>query len=180
MGTHNKDLIKEALTDRADSLFREIWGEPDRPSAREWRARADNALWMDMQAKRGSWANHKTGEKGDIFDFFAVHICGLSRASDDFPRVLEEAASWLGMDTAAPFDRAALKARQAARRIEAEKAEATEARAKTATVAELRRQAQHIAGSPAAAYLAKRGITAECWPDALAYMPPVRGAGVLP
>lgn len=174
MGTHNKDLIKEALTDRADSLFREIWGEPDRPSAREWRARADDSLWMDMQAKRGRWQNHKTGEKGDILNFFAVHICGLSRASDDFPRVLREAARWLGLDTAAPFDTAALKARQAARQIEAEKAEAIEARAKAATVAKLREQAQHIAGSPAAAYLAGRGIAAESWPETVAYLPPVK------
>lgn len=174
MGTHNKDLIKEALTDRADSLFREIWGEPDRPSAREWRARADNALWMDMQAKRGSWANHKTGEKGDILNFFAVHICGLSRASDDFPRVLEEAASWLGMDRAAPFDRAALKARHTARRIEAEKAEAAEARAKAATAAHLIQQARPVTGSPAAAYLAGRGIAAESWPETVAYLPPVK------
>lgn len=179
MGTHSKDLIKEALTARADSLFRESWGEPDRPSAREWRARADNALWMDMQAKRGSWANHKTGEKGDILDFFAVHICGLSRASDDFPRVLKEAASWLGMDTAAPFNRAALEARQAARRIEAEKAEAAEARAKAATAAQLIQQARPVTGSPAAAYLAGRGIAAESWPETVAYLPPVRGTGVL-
>jgi len=35
MGTHNKDLIKEALTDRADSLNREFLGEPERPSALE-------------------------------------------------------------------------------------------------------------------------------------------------
>lgn len=171
--------IKEALTDQAEALFREAWGEPEKPGARDWRARSDSARWMDMQAQRGRWQDHKTGEKGDILDFFAVQFCGLKAARDDFPRVLSDAARWAGIDAAEPFDRAELEARQAERQIKAKKAEADEALAKAATVAELRRQAQPIQGSPAAAYLAGRGIAPERLPDAVAYMPPVRGAGVL-
>ena len=171
--------IKDALTDRAESLFREAWNEPEKPSARHWRARDSSARWMDMQAQRGRWQDHKTGEKGDILDFVAVQFCGLKAARDDFPRVLAEAARWAGIEAAEPFDRAELEARQAARRIEAEKAEAAEARAKAATVAKLRRQAQAMPRSPAAAYLAGRGIAPESWPETVSYLPPVRGAGVL-
>ena len=156
--------IKEALTDRAEALFREAWDEPEKPGARDWRARSDSARWMDMQAQRGRWQDHKTGEKGDILDFFAVQFCGLKAARDDFPRVLSDAACWAGIDAAEPFDRAALEARQAVRQIEAEAAQDAEARAKAATVAKLRGQAQPIQGSPAAAYLAGRGIAAESWP----------------
>lgn len=170
----DKEQIKEALIDRAESLFRDAWGEPEKPNARDWRARDSSARWMDMQAQRGRWRDHKTGEKGDILDFFAVYFCDLSRASDDFPRVLAEAARWAGIDAAEPFDRAELEARQAARRIEAERTEAAEARAKAATVAELRRQAQPMQGSPAAAYLAGRGIAPESWPETVAYLPPVK------
>jgi putative DNA primase/helicase len=175
----NATQIKEALTDRAEALFREAWDEPERPGARDWRARSDSARWMDMQAQRGRWQDHKTGEKGDILEFFAVYFCGLKAARDDFPRVLSDAARWAGIDAAEPFDRAELEARQAERQIKAKKAEADEARAKAATVAELRRQAQPIQGSPAAAYLAGRGIAPERLPDAVAYMPPVRDVGVL-
>lgn len=166
--------IKDALIDRAESLFREAWGEPEKPSARHWRARDSSARWMDMQAQRGRWQDHKTGDKGDILDFFAVQFCGLKAARDDFPRVLAEAARWAGIDAAEPFDRAELEARQAARRIEAEATEKAEARAKAATVAKLRQQAQAMPGSPAAAYLAGRGIAPESWPETVAYLPPVK------
>ena len=171
--------IKEALTDRAEALFKEAWGEPEKASGGWWRARNDDARAMNMQAQRGRWQDHKTGEKGDVIEFFAVYFCGLNRSRDDFPRVLSDAARWAGIDAAEPFDRAELEARQAERQIEAEAAQDAEARAKAATVAELRRQAQPIQGSPAAAYLAGRGIAPERLPDAVAYMPPVRGVGVL-
>ncbi|NCU19441.1 hypothetical protein EOM89_01600 [Candidatus Falkowbacteria bacterium] len=172
--------VKEALLDRAESLFREAWEEPEKASAREWRARDSSARWMDMQAQRGRWFDHKAGQGGDILDFFAVQFCGLDRAGQDFPRVLADAARWAGIDAAEPFDRAELEARQAARRREAEAAEAREAAQKAATVAELIRHAEPVKGSPAEAYLVGRGIEADSWPDALAYMPPVpRGAGVV-
>jgi hypothetical protein len=166
--------IKDALIDRAEALFRDAWGEPERASARHWRARESSARWMDMQAQRGRWFDHKAGQGGDVFEFFAVQFCGLNRAGDDFARLLAEAARWAGIDAAEPFDRAELEARQAARRIEAERTEAAEARAKAATVAELRRQAQPMQGSPAAAYLAGRGIAAESWPETVSYLPPVK------
>lgn len=180
IGGMDKHQTKEALTDQAESLFRDAWGEPEKPSARNWRARASSAQWMAMHAQRGRWFDHKAGHGGDILDFFAVHFCGLSRANDDFTRVLAEAASWAGIDAAEPFDRATLEARQAARRIEAERVEKTETRAKAATVAELRQQAQPMPGSPATAYLAGRGIAPESWPETVAYLPPVKACkGVL-
>ena len=176
----DKKQIKDALTDRAEALFRAGWGEPERASGGWWRVRGDDARVMNMQAQRGSWKNYKTGETGDILEFFAVQFCGLNRANDDFHRVLADAARWAGIDAAEPFDRAELNARQAVRQIEAEAAQDAEAHAKAATVAELIRQAQPMLGSPAAAYLAGRGIETDSWPSTLAYLPPVKPSkGVL-
>jgi len=180
VGTLDKDHIREALIDRRQDLYRDAWGEPENQHAREWRAKSDTARWMDMQAQPGRWQDHKTGQKGDILDFFAVQLCGLDRAGQDFPRVLAEAARWAGIDTAVSFDRAEMEARQVARRIEAEAAEAREAAQKAATVTKLIRHAEPVSGSAAEMYLASRGITADSWPDALAYAPPMpRGTGVL-
>lgn len=173
--TFDKEQIKEALTERAESLFRDAWGEPVKASARQWRAKADDARLMDMQGPdRGQWFDHKSGQGGDLFAFFAVEFCGLSGASHDFPRVLAEAAQWCGIQSGEQFDKAALTARQSARKIAAEAAAETEARDRAATVAELMRCAQGVTGSPAAAYLAGRGIEAKSWPNALAYLPPMK------
>ena len=51
-----KDAVREALIDRAEALFVLAWGEPARQGGREWRARANDALSMQMQgADRGKW-----------------------------------------------------------------------------------------------------------------------------
>lgn len=173
------ETVKDALTDQAERLFVDAWGEPERPNARDWRARSDDARWMNMQGRRGSWEVHGSGSKGDILDFFAVEFCGLSRARDDFPRVLAEAASWAGIDTSAQFDPAEMRAKRRARQIEADRIEAQETARKAALAADLIAKAQPLPDSPAAAYLAARGIKADSWPEGIAYLPPVPGARVL-
>ena len=43
-----KDAVREALIDRAEALFTLAWGDPARQGGREWRARSDDALSMQM------------------------------------------------------------------------------------------------------------------------------------
>ncbi len=86
-------VVREALSARAEELFRVAFGEPARPGAREWRAKENAGLAMQMQGhKRGLWHDHTAGAGGDLLDLVAVAWCGLSSARDDFPKVLEEAS----------------------------------------------------------------------------------------
>ena len=49
------EQLSEELHERIQDLFRECWGEPERPAARDWRAKKDEALSMVMHGpKRGS------------------------------------------------------------------------------------------------------------------------------
>lgn len=166
------EAVRLALTDRAEALFRLAWGEPARPGAREWRARATSARSMVMRgAKRGLWRDHASGEGGDALDLFAAHICGLARARDDFPRVLRDAAAFCGMAEDKPLDLATLQARKAAQKAKDERQEAAEASRKAALVRALQARAEPIEGSPAAAYLAGRGIYEP--PEGWSFLPPV-------
>jgi hypothetical protein len=174
----DKENVRQALQDRAEELFREAWGEPEKTGAKDWRARSSSARSMIMRGpKRGLWRDHKTGAGGDVLDLFAVEFCGLSRAQDDFPRVIREAAAWAGLspDMPAP-DRATLEARRSARQAQEAAQAAAEAQADARLVEALQARAQPLSGSPAAAYLASRGITAP--PPGWSYLPPVPGAGV--
>ena len=173
----DKDAVRFALQDRAEDLFREAWGEPVRAGGKDWRARSSSARSMEMQgAKRGQWFDHKAGQSGDIFDFYAVEFCGLSRANDDFPRVLREAAAYCGLADGPGPDIDAMRARKAAQEAEGAKQAAIEAKSKAALVKALQARAKPLTGSPAAAYLASRGIHA--LPEGWSYLPPVQGLGV--
>lgn len=153
------DAVKEAARDRADELFRLAWGEPAKAGGREWRARESSAHVMQMHGgKRGLWKDHKSGEGGDILDFVAVQFCGLSRARDDFHRVLTEAARLCGVAEDAPANLAHLEAQRAARAAEDARREERDTRRKAALVAALQERTEPLQGSPAAAYLARRGI----------------------
>jgi phage/plasmid primase-like uncharacterized protein len=127
--------------------------------------------------KRGMWHDHKASIGGDIFDFMAAEFCGLTRAADDFPRVIDEAARWCGLSIEAHVDLSALTNRKAARNAMAEAEAAKDAASKAALVDALLAQAEAVTGSPAAAYLADRGITA--LPRDWYYLPAVSGLGVL-
>jgi putative DNA primase/helicase len=176
----DKETISQALTDRAEDLFQDAWGEPAKAAAPQWRAKSSSARAMWMRgAKRGQWKDFQ-GRGGDILQFFAVEFCGLSRAADDFPRVLAEAAGWCGISPDAP---APDPAHVEAKRREREKLELIEAAQKAAQdaalIAALRAKAKEAMGSPAGAYLASRGVTAMPQ-DAIAFLPPLKPqAGIL-
>ena len=96
------DAVREALRARADDLFREAFGQPVRPNAAEWRAKANEGIAMQMRGeKRGLWRDHTAGIGGDPLDLAARIFCGLDSARSDFPRVLREAGR-LGRDHPGP------------------------------------------------------------------------------
>lgn len=168
------ETVREALLERAENLFREVWGEPQKAGAAEWRAkgRANAGRTMRMRGgNRGLWSDHKTGGGGSILDLFALEFCGLADAKTDFPRVLTEAAGWCGLtpDTAPDLEKIA--ERRAQREAEARKADARKADAKAAYVEALGRACQPLEDTPAAVYLARRGL-GELPALGLAYLPP--------
>lgn len=173
------EAVKQALLDRAEDLFRAAWGEPVKPGAKDWRARESSGLRMTMRGrKRGAWSDFKAGLHGDVLDFYGVQFCGLTRARDDFPRVIEDAAAWCGLSRDKAPDLSGLQARRAAQRAQDAIAETREAEDKARQVAALQARSAAVAGSPAAAYLAARGVV-ELPPAGVAYLPPVPGLGVL-
>ncbi|WP_419738644.1 AAA family ATPase [Ruegeria sp.] len=171
--------VREALEQRSEDLFREVFGEPVRPGAAEWRARENAGLAMRMRGpKRGLWRDYSAGEGGDLLDLVARAFCGLGSAREDFPRVLEEAARYCGLATDRPVDMTALAVRSAQRARDARIAEQKDAARRAALVKALAGRAVPVEGTAAGAYLASRGITALPG-DAVAYVPPVPGVGVL-
>lgn len=177
-GSLNRDAVKFALQDRAEDLFWQVWGQPLRSGGKDWRARDSSARSMVSQgAKRGQWFDHKAGLSGDILDFYAVEFCGLSRAADDFPRVLREAAAYCGLADGPGPDLDAMRARKAAQEAQTALQDAADAKRKAALVQALQARSEPLTGSPAAAYLAGRGIHA--LPEGWSYLPPVNGLGVL-
>ena len=181
--------VREALAARAEDLFRSVFGEPVRPGAAEWRAKENEATAMQIRGpKRGLWRDHSAGEGGDLLDLIARHYCGVSSARQDFPKVLDEAARWCGLsvEDSRP-DAAALRRLGAKREKEAAVAQAQERARRAALVKHVAGRAIPVTGaaggptvptggSPAATYLAWRGIT-ELPDEGLAYLPGIeRGA----
>ena len=172
------DAVRDALRARADDLFRDAFGPPVRPNAPEWRAKANEGVAMQMRGeKRGLWRDHSAGEGGDLLDLAARVLCGLDSAKRDFPRVLREAAGWAGVapDHAPDPNRVAALRRERERAVAAEEKRDAERRA--ALVREIVARAVPVPDTPAAAYLASRGIGA-LPQEGLAYLPPVPGLGV--
>jgi hypothetical protein len=169
----DRATVKFALEDRAEDLFRQAWGDPEKSAGKDWRSKESSARSMVMRgAKRGQWFDHKAALSGDILDFFAVELCGLGKANDDFPRVLREAAAYCGLSDGAGPDLDAMRARKAAQDAEGAKQAAREAKSKAALVKALQARAEPAPDSPAAAYLASRGIT-DLPQDGIAFLPAI-------
>ena len=172
------DVVRAALQLRADELFRDAFGQPVRPNAAEWRAKANEGIAMQMRGeKRGLWRDHTAGVGGDLLDLAACVLCGLDSARSDFPRVLREAAGWAGLspDHAPDPDRIAALRKERERAAAAEEARDTKRRAEL--VREIAARVVPVAGTPAAIYLVGRGLR-DVPEEGLAYLPPVPGLGV--
>lgn len=171
------ELIRQALLDRAEDIFTLAWGKPAKAHGADWRASSGSSRSMAMQGpKRGQWFDHSAGTGGDLLDMVAVELCGLSSARDDFPRVLDEAARFCGLVQGELPDLSALMANKAAREAAGARQEAAEALRRARLVQALQARAEPLEGSPAASYLAARGIDA--MPDGWCYLPPVPGLSV--
>ncbi len=170
--------VREALLERAEDLFQTVFGEPVHPNAKEWQAREKAAQVMRMQGpKRGLWHDYSAGEGGDLLDLIAREFCGLSEAKSDFPRVMKEAARYVGIATDQPVDETLLKARATERERKAAEAEKQEAARRAALVKTLAGTTVPVEGTPAVAYLAGRGIAA--LPESeIGWLPPVPEAPV--
>ena len=164
--------VKVALRRHAEELFRAAFGEPDNPRGHEWRFGKNGAIAMKMHGeKRGLWNDHSAGVGGDLFDLVAITRCGLLSAKDDFPQVLDEAGrmtgqasgrdAWRGFSKPAPPPE--------------EKTEEADRDRRTwhaATVMALIDRITPAAGTPAAAYLARRGVT-DLPETGMGWLPPV-------
>ena len=171
-------VVREALLERAEDLFRTVFGEPLRPAAKEWQAREKTAQVMRMQGpKRGLWWDYSAGEGGDLLDLVAREFCGLSSARADFPKAMKEAARYCGVATDQPVDETVLRARVAERQRKAWEAEKREAARRAELVKTLAGRAVPVEGTPAVSYLASRGIT-DLPEDEIAWLPPVPGEAV--
>ena len=156
----DRDRVKAALMAHAEELFREAFGPPARPRASEWRDRK-NRISMQMKGgKRGVWQDFSSGAGGALFDLVAVTRLGLVKAREDFPEVLDEAARICGMATGHDGWRGFPKARPAPEPQEAREADDRDKRdwAAARVVAAIAR-IRPAAGTPASAYLARRGVT---------------------
>ena len=172
------EVVRQALDERAESLFRLAFGEPVRAGAGEWRARVDQSISMQMRGpRRGLWYHHSAGEGGNLLDLVARELCGLGGARQNFPRVLESAASWAGLGAGQEPDLSTLEERRRARERQDAEHDRRRDRERRRLVNELRRRALPVTATPAALYLVDRGITE--WPEeGVAYLPPVPGLPV--
>ncbi|MCY4306339.1 MAG: AAA family ATPase [Aestuariivita sp.] len=93
-------LLREALWARAETLFEIAFGPPVNRREREWRAKENRAVAMQVYGeKRGLWSDHSAAHGGDLFDLVGRHFLGLESARQDFPRVLEQTAQFCGLST---------------------------------------------------------------------------------
>ena len=148
--------VRTALRAHAEELFRAAFGEPASARAHDWRDRKKGAVAMSMRGeRRGRWFDHAADAGGDLFDLVAITRCGLLKAKDDFPQVLEEAgrmtglasgdAAWRGFSRPAPPPEE-----------EPDCEPPDRGAAKVLAVIDLIRP---VAGTPADTYLAGRGVT---------------------
>ncbi len=168
-----RDTVRDALLARAEDLFRQYIGEPVSAGSHDWRAKDRSSFSMKIRGtERGLWMDFVAGQGGDVFDFVAVHLCSLAKASDDFPKVLHTAANWAGVSHDQPIDRARLKARKAATAKDDTATDAAARQRRTEIPGQIGSKSQSVWNTPAATYLASRGIT-DLPETLLSFLPPV-------
>ena len=169
--------VRTALRAHAEALFRAAFGEPANPRSPDWRDREKGAVSMTMQGdERGLWKDFSADAGGDLFDLVAITRCGLRRARDDFPQVLEEAGLMIGLASGRQAWRGFTKPAPPPVQAPADSGgERDWGAAKVVAVIDLIRP---VAGTPAAAYLLRRGVS-ELPETGLGWLPPARDLPVM-
>lgn len=180
----SRDDVHDAALARLDAVAVECIGaRTGKGRGNEWRwsGKKSTIGTLTMNATNGRWHSKTDGTGGDVFDLWAIHRMGLSRAADDFPAVLASLGDFLGLAPALDpvqreQERKAQDAARAAREAAQAKAAADEQAKRAAALACLVRASVPLADTPGAAYLTGRGITAPVPDDFAAYIP----AGAIP
>jgi hypothetical protein len=170
-GDDRKHILREAAIDRAEDLFLRLVGPPNNPRSRTWRHGNHDSFSMAMRGPdRGLWYDHEGKQGGDLLDLVAIRDMGLPNAKGkaDFPAVLKRIEALLGMPDLDAYDSAELDRRRKAREA-AQKAEDQET---AEVVRAVQNAAQPLAGSPAEAYMRRRGITR--MPPGWSFAPPLK------
>ena len=143
--------LRNRLREDVEGLAVDLLGEPSSRSGAELRFGRQGSLSVVIgRSKRGTWFSHEAGEGGDL-----LGLIRHARACS-FPDALDFARRWVGMPEA---ERST--ARRSAKRYKPEPANDTDDTAEKRRLAVLLAgMVRPIAGTPAARYLAGRGIAA--------------------
>lgn len=157
--------IKSLLQANVDSLARALAPRGSR-SGKWWLAHnptredAKPSLGIGLTGNApGAWKDFATGEKGDVFDLIA-YVNGFPSMKTKVTPTMQWAREWLGLDGASPPE---VRQRIFSAKADAEKRAkyAEERAAKNARRAKafyLESRKHQFVGSPAARYLASRGL----------------------
>ncbi|MXX91182.1 MAG: hypothetical protein F4213_09265 [Boseongicola sp. SB0677_bin_26] len=164
--------VRTAVRAHAEALFRAAFGEPANPRAHDWRDREKGSISMTMRGdERGLWKDFAADAGGDLFDLVAVTRCGLLKARDDFPKVLEEAGLMTGLVSGHPAWRGFPK--PAPPPEQEPEGPVRERDWGAATVLAAIDLIRPVAETPAAAYLVRRGVS-ELPETGLGWLPPAK------
>lgn len=169
----DRDALSEAAKAQAEAIFQDLLGPPTSKKGNRWRWGKKGSFSATVAGpKAGAWTDFESGEKGDLFELWAIHALGMGSAKDDFPRVLRDLAERVGVrGEITEAQRERVRARQAQREAEAAReVEAAQARALGVTLA-LHEVAKPIEGTPAEAYLRSRGVGFTPPPSAAQFIP---------
>lgn len=159
------DELRRRLCDDIGGLAADLFGEPTSRDATEARFGRKGSLSVVIgRKKRGTWYNHEAGEGGDVFSLIQ-HGLGCS-----FRDALDYSKRRVGWVEGAP-----LPARVV--RSEPDYDEEREAAEKVRDALRKWDAAQSIDGTPGAAYMAGRSITAPL-PDCLRWLPAFPGSSL--
>ena len=169
--------VRNALRAHAEALFRAAFGEPVNPRDHNWRDRDKGSISMTMRGdERGLWKDFAADAGGDLFDLVAITRCGLLKARDNFPEVLEEAGLLTGLASGHQEWRGFTPPAPPPVQEQAERGgERDWGAAKVVAIIDLIRP---VAGTPAAAYLLRRGVS-ELPETGLGWLPPSKHLPVM-
>ena len=175
---YEKDDVRNAAGARLAEIVELCLGEPPKGAGVEMRVsgRKSGLGTITINRKKLAWHNKSSDEDGDIFDLWAVYQMGLPNTDGrNFSAALASLGAYLGVTPVSGSVDPAQREREKAARVKARKireeeqaaAAKVEAEQRAGNVAALVAAAVPLDGSPGAAYLESRGITATL-PDSFA------------